>query len=125
MSQPKRPRISNATRARIPFQSQDLIETIPSARGQTPRPTPSTRRPGWDWSRELSKISRSILVGRDDLAVVDRGQGIPGQVADRVLDEPDRAVAQNHVHPAGVVGAGRDHVAEAAPVAMDARPPVR
>src|SRR4051794_39777605 len=45
---------------------------------------------------------RSECVGADNLARLDRVDRDPGLGIDRVLDEPDRAVAQEDVDPPGV-----------------------
>ena len=52
--------------------------------------------------------ARLVAVGADDLAAGDRAQGTPGRPVDGVLDEPDAAVAEQGVHPAGMVAPGRD-----------------
>ena len=50
----------------------------------------------------------SVRVGRDHLAAGDRAQGCAGWPLIAVLDEPDRAVAQQDVDAAGVVAVGGD-----------------
>src|SRR5262249_24069822 len=45
---------------------------------------------------------RSILVCADDPAIVDHQELIPEAVGDRVLDEPDAAVAHADIHAAGM-----------------------
>src|SRR5690242_5685693 len=61
-----------------------------------------------DMRKSLSSLGRteSILVGPDDLATGPRADGPPRRCADAILDELDRAVAEQDVDPAGVVAAG-------------------
>src|SRR5205085_1133543 len=61
----------------------------------------------------------SVSVVTDRFAVVRGRDGIPGHVVHRVLDETDRAVHEQHVHAARVVGTGRDHGDGAAAVLVD------
>src|SRR5947209_8466775 len=46
-------------------------------------------------------VPRSVAVGADDLAPRLGGDGPPGLRADAVLDEPDRAAEEAHVHASG------------------------
>src|SRR5437773_2101327 len=50
--------------------------------------------------------SRSIAVGADDFAAGAGTQCHPGLKIDRVLDEPDAAIAQRHVHPSRMLAIG-------------------
>src|SRR5215831_876626 len=52
----------------------------------------------------------SEAVGADDLAVGPGAQGPPGRLVDRVLGEPDAAVAHQDVHAAGVIAGGLDEL---------------
>ena len=61
----------------------------------------------------------SVRVRTDHFAIVRSGDGIPGQVVHRVLDETDRAVHEQHVHAAWVVGTGRNHGDGAAAILID------
>src|SRR5207253_1096499 len=45
--------------------------------------------------------------------------GIPCHIVHRALDETDRAVHEQHVHTARVVGAGRNHGDGAAAILID------
>src|SRR4051794_1179691 len=47
--------------------------------------------------------ARSVLIGADDLAAVPGGDGPPSLLVNRVLNEPDRAIQESHIHAAGVV----------------------
>ena len=52
--------------------------------------------------------TRSVAVGRNDLAAVATAQSLPGCDVDGVLDEPDRAVGQQRVDAAGVLASRGD-----------------
>src|SRR5262249_52411309 len=64
----------------------------------------------------------SIGIGADDLAAGDRPEGEPCDGVDRVLDEPDRSVAERDIDATGVVapGGGVGAGLEAERVAIDA-----
>src|SRR5262245_19668931 len=64
---------------------------------------------------------RSVSVGAEDLAVADRGDGVPCLVVHRALDEPDRDVGEADVDTAGMVRAGGDQATEPGPVTTSTR----
>src|SRR5579864_3474368 len=54
-------------------------------------------------------VRRSVRLGRDQFTSVRSRDGIPCPIVHRALDETDRAVHEQHVHAARVVGTGRNH----------------
>src|SRR5262245_16143698 len=80
-----------------------------AGRGRNTRDNPDQ---GW---------SRSERVSTDNFPASDGGDRVPGLEADRVLDEPDRSVHENHIHAAGVIRTGRDHRLRAAGEILEAR----
>src|SRR6476469_9219890 len=53
--------------------------------------------------RAISSLFRSIRIRTDHFVAGDRVQRDPDAGGDRVLDEPHRPVAEQGVHPAGVL----------------------
>src|SRR6516165_336020 len=87
----------------------------PSAIDQPPGEAPQADGPGRALASgevrtgpsDLGLVARSEeLIGADGLAAVGGGDGVPRDVVDGALDELDRAVAEQHVHPARVLRAG-------------------
>src|SRR4051794_6350889 len=76
--------------------------------GRSGAAPPSRRRPLPTPRPHHVESTGSIAAGVDDLAAGLGPDGTPGKDADAVLDELDRAVAEDHVHATGVERRGRD-----------------
>src|SRR3954452_12706389 len=61
----------------------------------------------------------SVRFRTDHFAIVRSRDGIPCRNVHRALDETDRAVHEQHVHAARVVGTGRNHSDGAAAILID------
>ena len=70
-------------------------------------------------AEDFACVRGSVGVGTDHLPVAPAAHGRPGQQVDRLLDEPDRAVAHQHIGPAGVQRVHLVGVAERAVGRMD------
>src|SRR5262249_54441714 len=79
---------------------------VPERPGWGPEPVPHCPHPG-----PLGLFVPSIITA-NDLAIIASGQADPGPRIDRLFDESHRAVAEQHVATAGVVGVHLIGVAE-------------
>src|SRR5215210_7673356 len=84
-------------------------------------PSPASVRTSDPTKGREPGVSGSIVIGADHLTAIARAQRPPGLEVDRVLDEPDRAVAEECIDAAGVEAPRRDDAVLAGDV-HDARP---